>query len=44
MPRQERRVARTQDEGAVGFCVEDEDAANGVPDRRERGRRCRSEH
>jgi hypothetical protein len=36
---QERRCARTQDEGAVGFCVEDEDAASGGPGRRERGKR-----
>ena len=28
-------LARTQDEGAVGFCVEDEDAASGVTGRRE---------
>jgi hypothetical protein len=26
-------LARTQDEGAVVFCVEDEDAASGVPGR-----------
>ena len=28
-------LARTQDEGAVGFCVEDEDAASAVTDRRD---------
>jgi hypothetical protein len=28
-------VARTQDYGAVGFCVEDEDAANAVTARRD---------
>ena len=37
-------LARTQDEGAVGFCVEDEDTASGVPGRRERGKRCRTGH
>ncbi|HEY3723159.1 MAG TPA: hypothetical protein VGN59_07340 [Acidimicrobiia bacterium] len=26
-------LARTQDEGAVGFCVEDEDATSAVTDR-----------
>jgi predicted branched-subunit amino acid permease len=36
--------ARTQDEGASGRCVEDEDAAGGVPDRPERGNRCESGH
>ena len=28
-------IARTQDASAVGFCVEDEDAASGVTGRRD---------
>jgi len=35
-------MARTQDEGTLGKCVEDEDAASGAPGRCERGERRRS--